>query len=785
MRATTPILAAALLAVGCTRGHYRRAADRETYPIIAEREALHPGYDIGRLQLEPPPESRLSDPFNPDRPPKPPDDPAAGVLMAHPYKFRGSSHWGKDGHTSLVEPVGWEVALAPDETGTVKLDQNKSVEVALLDSREYQTALEAVYLSALSLTLNRFEFDVRWFGRNATTYNHVGTSSVPTESNTLTSNSSLGFARNFAAGGQLLVDFANSVVYEYTGGSTGRVRSNFLFTLTQPLLRNFGRKVRLEGLTQAERDVLYAVRDFARFRKQFYVSVAVGNGGYLDLLLAVQTLRNSEANLKRQEETYRLYNELFRGGRRSVVELDQFYQSLVSARQDVVNTRFALESQKDQFKLLLGLPPRLPVELDDSPLDQFVLTDPAVEAFRDDLEAFQRARLRELDEAPPAEALRRAFAALKELAGRGPAAVTSATADLEAFGKRLDRPAAAGDDPEQRDRDRATFATLKTALAEAAADLPRLVAKIDRDAAAVAEDRRRESWAAVTEDAKLLLAIIDAVIAVQTQSRIYRIELPEVEVQEGPALQYAKENRLDLQNRLGVATDAWRRVTVAANALRGDVNVVATANLATDPDKDNPFNFAAEANAYTVGLQLDAPLNRLAERNVYRASLIGYQRAKRGYVELSDQIEFQVRQDLRELARTRSAFAIARQQVLSAARQYENARLSLVGPQARQGGANDATTLNLLQALSTLQQARNALAANFVLFEQRRLQLLLDLEELQLDARGFPTNASPRTAGGGDAGRRDGAGNPGPQPNSPAPGVGAPGPLPPDRPGGR
>ncbi|MBN9522885.1 TolC family protein [bacterium] len=773
-----PLLTVALLAVGCTRSHYRNSADRETYPIVAERETLGYGYGIGRLRLEPPPWSRLSDPFDPDRPPKPPDDPAAGVLMAHPYKFHGASHWGKDGYTDLIEPVGWEGVLAPDAAGTVRLDQEKAVEVALLNSREYQTALESVYLTALSLTLNRFEFDVRWFGRNVTTYAHTGTSSLPAESNTLTSNSNLGFARNFAAGGQLVVDFANSVVYEYTGGASGRVRSNALFTLTQPLLRNFGRAVRLEGLTQAERDVLYAVRDFARFRKQFYVSVAVQSGGYLDLLLALQTLRNSEANLRRQEETYRLYNELFRGGRASVVEVDQFYQSLQSARQDVINTRVALESAKDQFKLVLGLPPRLPVDLDDSPLDPFILTDPNVERLRDLLEEFQRARLRELDAPPPLDVLRRAFAELSRLARNGPPAVASATADLDAFGQQFDRPAGPGDDPEQRERDRATFAALKTTLAEAAADLTKHAAKVERDAAAATEEARKEAWEAAVQDAKLLLSALDGVIAVQTQSRIYRIELPEVDVSEGPALAFAKSYRLDLQNRLGQATDAWRKVRVAANALRGGVDVVATANLASDPDHDNPFNFAAEANAYTVGVQLDAPLNRQAERNAYRASLITYQRAKRAYVAQSDQIEFQIRQDLRELGRTRSAFAIARQQVLAAARQYENARLILIGPRDRRA-ANDATTLNLLQALSNLLAARNALAANFVLFEQRRLQLLLDLEELQLDHRGFPTNAAPRVPGRAGGGGRDEAGSP-----APVPPPGEPRPLPPPRPVG-
>ena len=98
------------------------------------------------------------------------------------------------------------------------------------------------------------------------------------ETNTLDVDTNFGFTRNLAAGGQLLVDFANSLVYEFTG-DTQTVNSNFLISLVQPLLRGAGRKVRLESLTQAERDTLYAVRDFARFRKQFWANVAIDNGG--------------------------------------------------------------------------------------------------------------------------------------------------------------------------------------------------------------------------------------------------------------------------------------------------------------------------------------------------------------------------------------------------------------------------------------------------------------------------------------------------------------------------
>ncbi len=740
MRATLLLLTLGLLGAGCTRAHYRVSADRETYPIVAER-MVEPAYDIGRTRVDPEPTSRLYDPFDPDHPPKPPDDPAAARYMARPNGMRGGRRWTRDGVIDDIEPPAWEQALGLNEKGVLKLDADRSVEIALNNSREYQTALEGVYLSALSLTLNRFEFDLHWFGRNGTTFTHFGSSSTPIETNTLTSNSKLGFTRNLAAGGQLVVDFANSFLVEYTGNTT-QVRSSLAINLMQPLLRNAGRAIRLESLTQAERDVLYAVRGFAEFRKQFWAGIAVQNGGYLDLLLAVQTLRNNQANLKRQQETYRLYNELFRAGKVSVVEFDQIFQTLQSAKLQVIDAESGLESALDRFKLRLGLPPRIPIELDDAPLDRFIVVDPSLDKLHDDLEAFQRDRLKELDQAPSVKELTSHFSTLRGYAAAVPKALEQAAADLAKWGELLARPPRPGDDPEQRDRAKTTYDGLKKQIPEITADMKKATDAIDKHRAGVTEATRKQAWEALAEDTKIVFGQLDAVIAMQTQARIYLIELPEVEYRENEAVVQAKDNRLDLQNRLAIVTDAWRQVRITANALMADVNVIAQAEIATDKDHNRPFNFAAEASRYAVGLQFDGPLNRLAERNAYRASLIAYQRAKRAYMALSDQVESQIRQDLRQLNRLRIGFEISRQSLLSAARSYEKARLSLLDTRDKRS-ANDTATLNLLTALNSLLDNRNRLAASYINFEQQRVQLLLDLEVLQLDQRGFPNASYP------------------------------------------
>lgn len=789
MRAWVVLLATIGVMAGCTRARYRTAADQQSYAIMAQR-IVYPQFDIGRLQLEPQEYSRLADPFDPDFPPRPPDDPAAKLFMERPGGLRGSKHWNRDGVTDIIEPPCWEILLDKKTDGAVLLTQEKAVELALVNSREYQTALEDVYVSALALTLNRFEFETQWFLNNQTFYRHFGSGGEANgETNILDVQTQFGFTRNFAAGGQLLVNFANSLVYEYTGTDNRRLGSNLLVSLTQPLLRDAGRKVRLETLTQGERNTLYAVRNFARFRKQFWTNVAVDNGGYLDLLLSLQTIRNNEANLKRQEETYRLYYQLFLGGRASRVELDQFFQSLQTARLQVITAQTQFDNGLDQFKFTLGLPPRLPVEMDDSFLNTFVLTDPELERLRDELEAVQRARLAELDEAPPLAALRGHFEELEKYGERIPAALARAKADLATWEATLLRPVRREDDPEAVDRAKSIYATLQEQMPTIEDDLEQLMENIRQHREELAEETRQNSWEALVNDIKSMLAEVDSIIAVQTQSKIHLIELPAVEIDGEEALLLAKESRLDLMNRLGEVTDNWRRVTVAANALKADLDIVANANLGTDPDHLDPFNFASEASAYSIGIQFAGPLNRLAQRNAYRLSLINFQRSRRAFMAQSDTIELQVRRDLRQLNQLRVAFDITRQQLLSAARQYENARIILLGPRERRS-ANDTTTLNLLRALDALVAARNALAQNYINYEQQRVQLLLDLEALQLDPQGFPVRES-FSLGPGDGGAASSGGSaleaiiaPAPGADAPelggtpAPGPGAPEPLP-------
>jgi len=61
---------------GCTRRFFRNSADSECSTILTEKSKGTP-WQLDEFNVYPDPLARFADPTNPDRPPMPPDDPAA------------------------------------------------------------------------------------------------------------------------------------------------------------------------------------------------------------------------------------------------------------------------------------------------------------------------------------------------------------------------------------------------------------------------------------------------------------------------------------------------------------------------------------------------------------------------------------------------------------------------------------------------------------------------------------------------------------------------------------
>jgi outer membrane protein TolC len=494
----------------------------------------------------------------------------------------------------------------------------------------------------------------------------------------------------------------------------------------------------MELLTQAERDVLYEIRDFARFRKEFYFDVVSGQQGYLALLLQLQAIRNLEATLVSLEQNLAANEALAKAGVVTPITVDQVFQSYQSGRLAIIRANNDLETSLDAFKIRLGLPPELEVELDDSILAPFELNSPEITRLEGELEGLL-VSFRELDEAPSRASIVEGLAELQLLHQELVGQVDEVAGELQRWKSQADQSFA--EDDERSDRETEAKQTLTGRLEGAREDLQESGRDIDAVAAEVHQQPIDEAWEAIQRLCRQESARLSDLFVIQTQIRAYLIQLEPIEYELDEAVAQGLRDRLDLKNWQAEVVDAWRRIKVAADGLESDLDLFFEGDIATEFEGANPVAFSNTANRYRVGLRFDGPLNRKAERNIYRAELVDYQRARRTYISSRDAIVQDIRLDLRNLEADRLNFEIAREQLVVAARQVELARVQLLSPEQT---GDSSTTQDALDALNSLLDAKNSMVAIWVAYETDRLKLLLDMEALQLDERGLKQNDNLR-----------------------------------------
>jgi outer membrane protein TolC len=141
------------------------------------------------------------------------------------------------------------------------------------------------------------------------------------------------------------------------------------------------------------------------------------------------------------------------------------------------------------------------------------------------------------------------------------------------------------------------------------------------------------------------------------------------------AVAVALAARLDYQNARDVRDDSVRKVELAANFLKPQVDFVASGGFSSplqrtgfpvpDPDRYN----------WSAGLDVDLPIDRKAERNLYREALISERRATRAAERHADEIRLEVREGWRALDQARRNYEISELGVKIAERRVEEQNL--------------------------------------------------------------------------------------------------------------
>ena len=604
------LLGCACLVCGCkTPGQWRQEADRVAYETIKQKQKEA----LGRTE-----------PFTIERPA---DTLRRRLLEGQDLPTASPASYGAKALTPIEQWPDDDYLTEPDQTppppwrGNVplKLTLDDALQVAARNSRDYQDEKESVFRAALGLDLERDDFRNTWAGSidSEISSDLSGAETVSGVENAGT----LGVTRAVQAGatfaGSLGLDLVKLLTQDHASslGIFGDA------SVSIPLMRGSGRFVVTEPLTQAERDVVYAIYDFERFKRTFAVRIA---STYLDVLRQLDEVTNAEGNYKRLIGSTRLASRQADAGRVAEQDVDEAKQDELAARNRWVRALQGYDRRLDSFKLTLGLPTDAKIELEVTELER--LSEAAAVVLE------RRATAREQRDAVPA-----------------------ADAPIE-----LDRPALLG---------------------------------------------------GVT-----------------------------LEMDPADAVDIALRERLDLRVAVGRVYDALRDVAVTADSLRADLTLLGTAAAGEgrslgSADLDNA-ELRPEKGRYAALLGLDLPLERTAERNAYRGSLIDLERQVRSVQNLEDSVKLDVRNGVRTLLEARESVQIQGEAMTLAQRRVTTTQLLFDAGRAR--------IRDLLFAEDSFVTAQNNLTAALVTYRVTQLELQRDLGMLQVNERGLWQEFRPK-----------------------------------------
>jgi len=487
-----------------------------------------------------------------------------------------------------------EKAIPP--SGVLGLPQ--AVALATAHNRLYQLEKELLYTTALDLRLTRHEFETKFFSGGRQAYGKEG------DDEGLGGEADFGFEQLLADGARIGTKVSLAWFSVLTGDVSGGLASILSTTLIQPLLRGSNRKVVQENLTQAERNTLYQVRSFNRFRKTFVVGVITQ---YYWVLQNFDAVENAHQYYKTLDEMYGQTEKLVNAGRLLGLELDRIRQEKLEAWDIYVQAQKEYKQALDEFKFWqLSLPANVEFQLDVNEL----------------------------------EVLRSVVRSMPEFS-------------------------------------------------------------------------------------------------------------------EAEAIEVALVERLDLANSGDAIADAERKVLVAADGFRGELNlfvgVDATSlsdsselsgvgalddDFTTDRDRLNPLRRLRDNNPLRsflneaeIGIDVELPLDRVLEQNIYRKALINLSQRQREYEEMSDWVTLEVRQAYRDLTEAAERYRVQSENVALAQKRLKNTSLLL-----QYGRASSRRVLN---AQDTLFDSKNAATQALVNYAVATLNFYRDTGVLQVRPDGM------------------------------------------------
>lgn len=464
-------------------------------------------------------------------------------------------------------------------------------------------------------------------------------------------------------------------------------------------------------------------------------------GGFLGLLQRTQQIRNSEQSLELQLNTLELLEESLDAGQIDFAQVAQFRQSIETERATLLQAQIGFQDSLENYLIgTLGLPPDLPVELDQEFIQPFRFTSDEVLQLQ--------SRLTDLlsnfgdEQNPSIESISTYLDRAETLLSQTEELVAIIEADLEKYdekiGPRLER---------MTEQERKLQ---EAAREDMTRDLQNAKQSLDENTDSLKSLQEQVQVARPEDTAVTFVALIrdmentvSELSQIQSRARLEVITVQDVSLDPEKALEIARVHRLDWMNNRAALVDTWRLIQFNANALKSDVSLRFDGDISTRGG-DNPFKFNEETGSLRASLQFDPPFTRLTERNNFRQQLIEYQQSRRQLIQFEDRVYFTLRQLLRNLEQLKVNLEIQRRAVVIAIDRVVQTRLDLNRPippalpgETSQIQRSETVAVNLLTALSDLRNTQNNFLSVYLNYYANRMVLMRELGLMRIDDNGM------------------------------------------------
>lgn len=246
-----------------------------------------------------------------------------------------------------------KVDTRPDGSRVIRLDLREALRLAIKNNSRFLVEGENLQVQLLTLEVLRHG----WEPNIAPLTGNVSYTTSPETGRTLSQDLTVGVTQKTPFGGLASASWTHGAsqaplprAYSGTG----------IVSLTQPILRGGGYGFAVEELVSAERRYVYAGRTREFNRVQLHVGVVES---YFGLLQREQAIRNFERNLERarRQALQATIQESF--GRVTRTDVYRSQLQVTRAESDLSVQREQLKIARDAFKIDLGLPPELEIEL--------------------------------------------------------------------------------------------------------------------------------------------------------------------------------------------------------------------------------------------------------------------------------------------------------------------------------------------------------------------------------------------------------------------------------------